>query len=113
HGRFLDVSPNAMSTFSQGTPIISAATRWQSDQDSVPRLPTPVWMYIRPSGLTTKRPSKPTDPALYALIATPLPRTFDPTRFPLLACRSLHLNCAAPLSSASFTKQLVAYVLLP
>src|SRR5439155_383771 len=113
HGRFLEVSPQAISTFSQGTPSISAATRWQSDHDSVPRLPTPVWMYMRPSGLTTKSPSKPTEPALYALIATPVPRTFDPRRCPLRALRSSHLKSCAPLSSASLMKQLVVYVLSP
>ena len=73
----------------------------------------PVWMYIRPSGLMTKRPSKPTEPALYALIATPLPRTFEPSRCPLRALRSSHLKICAPLSSASLTKQLVEYVRLP
>ena len=79
----------------------------------MPRLPMPVWMYIRPSGLMTKRPSKPTEPALYALIATPLPRTFEPSRWPLRALRSSHLKICAPLSSASLTKQLVEYVRLP
>ena len=107
HGRFLDVSPHVRTTFSHGTPIISAATRWQSENDSVPRLPMPVWMYIFPSGLMMKRPSKPTDPALYALMATPLPRTLFPARTPLRALRSSHLKSAAPLSSASLTKQLV------
>jgi hypothetical protein len=29
----------------------------------------------------TRRPSKPIDPAEYALTATPTPRTFEPTRF--------------------------------
>ena len=67
----------------------------------------PVWMYIRPSGLMTKRPSKPTEPALYALIATPLPRTFVPSRWPFRALRSSHLKICAPLSSASLRKQLV------
>ena len=99
--------PRLISTFSQGMPIISAATRWQSENDSVPRLPTPVWMYIRPSGLMTKRPSKPTEPALYELIATPLPRTFVPWRWPFRAFVSSHLNICAPLSSASLRKQLV------
>src|SRR5207245_11068417 len=88
HGRFLDVSPQVMLTFSQGTPSISADTRWQSDHDSVPRLPMPVWMYIRPSGLMTKSPSKPTEPALYELIATPLPPPSEPCPRPLRALRS-------------------------
>src|SRR5438067_8265024 len=113
HGRFLDVSPQVTSTFSHGMPIISADTRWQSDHDSVPRLPTPVWMDIRPSGLTTKSPSKPTEPALYALIATPVPRTFAPWRWPLRALRSSQLKSCAPLSSASLMKQLVVYVRSP
>src|SRR4029079_19361443 len=113
HGRFLDVSPHVMSTLSQGTPIISADTRWQSDHASVPRLPMPVWMDIRPSGLMTKSPSKPTEPALNAPTATPVPRTFGPCRWPFRSLRSSHLKICAPLSRASFTKQLVVYVRLP
>src|SRR5262245_43864876 len=85
HGRFLLVSPLVTSHFSHGIPIISAATRLVSANDSVPRLPTPVWMYIFPSGLMTKRPSNPTDPATNVLIATPTPRTFDPLRLPFWA----------------------------
>ena len=64
HGRFFDVSPQTSSTFSHGMPTISAATRWQSENDSVPRLPMPVWTRIPPSGLMMKRPSKPTEPPL-------------------------------------------------
>src|SRR4029434_10421218 len=95
-GRFLDVSPHVISTFSQGTPSISAVTRWQSDQDSVPRLPMPVWTYSLPSGLMMNRPSNPTEPALYELTATPEPRTLLPTRFPLTAIFSFHLKRSLP-----------------
>ena len=45
----------------------------------------PVWMYMRPSGLMTNRPSKPIEPATNVLIATPMPRTFDAV--PLAAAR--------------------------
>ena len=41
-GRCFDVSPHVTSTLSHGIPTISAATRWQSIIDSVPRLPMPV-----------------------------------------------------------------------
>ena len=44
HGRFFAVLPQVISHFSQGTPRISAATRWTSLTDSVPRLPMPDWM---------------------------------------------------------------------
>ena len=44
HGRFLAELPHVISTFSQGTPSISAVTRWTSCTDSVPRLPMPDWM---------------------------------------------------------------------
>ena len=54
-----DVLPQVTSTFSHGMPSISAATRCTSITDSVPRLPMPDWMYSRPSGLMTNRPSKP------------------------------------------------------
>src|SRR4029453_5909244 len=109
HGRFLLVSPQVTSHFSHGIPIISAATRLVSLYDSVPRLPTPVWMYILPSGLMTKSPSKPVDPATNVLIATPTPRTFDPLRLPFCAWRASQLNISAPLSSASLMNALVAY----
>ena len=36
HGRFFAVSPQVTSTFSHGTPRISADTRWQSLTDPVP-----------------------------------------------------------------------------
>jgi len=42
------------------------------------------------------------------LIATPVPRTFVPTRLPLRAMRSSQLNSSRPLSSASFMNELVA-----
>src|SRR5947207_15825719 len=41
HGRFFDVFPKTTSHCSQGTPIISAATRCTSNAEWVPRLPTP------------------------------------------------------------------------
>src|SRR5215510_3253025 len=107
-GRFLLVSPHVTSHFSHGMPIISAATRLVSLYDSVPRLPTPVWMYIFPSGLMMKRPSNPVDPATNVLIATPTPRTFDPLRLPLYAWRFSQSNIAEPLSSASLMNELVA-----
>ena len=69
--------PQVTSTFSHGMPSISADTRWQSLTDSVPRLPMPDWMYSRPSGLMTNRPSNPIEPATNVLTATPTPRTFD------------------------------------
>src|SRR4249920_180102 len=108
HGRFLLESPHVSSTFSHGIPIISAETRLVSLIDSVPRLPTPDWMYIRPSGFSTNRPSNPVDPATNPLTATPTPRTFVPTRLPLCAFLASQLNAWAPLSSASLTKALVA-----
>src|SRR5919197_483527 len=70
HGRFCPVLPHVTTTFSHGTPSMSAATRCVSVNDSVPRLPIPDWMYIRPSGLTTKRPSNPTDPETNTLDET-------------------------------------------
>jgi hypothetical protein len=102
------VSPQATSHFSHGMPIISAATRLVSLYDSVPRLPTPLWMYILPSGLMMKRPSNPVEPATKVLTATPTPRTFEPLRLPLVACRADQLNISAPLSSASLMNALVA-----
>jgi hypothetical protein len=108
-GRFLAVLPQVTSHFSHGMPTSSAEMRWQSNTDSVPRLPMPDWMLMRPSGLITIRPSKPMDPAEYALTATPTPRTLDPLRWPLRAFRSSHRNNSAPLSSACFRKALVAY----
>ena len=69
----------------------------------------PDWMYILPSGLMTKRPSNPVDPATNVLTATPTPRTFEPTRCPDCAFRSSHRNISAPLSSASFRNALVQY----
>ena len=100
--------PRRATTFSQGTPIISAATRWTSKTDSVPRLPTPDWMYILPSGLMTNNPSKPTDPATKLLTATPTPRTFEPTRWPDRALRSSQPNTSLPRSSACLMNELVA-----
>src|SRR5689334_8437637 len=104
HGRFLLVSPQATSHSSHGMPIISAATRFVSEYDSVPRLPTPLWMYILPSGLMMNSPSKPVDPATNVLTATPTPRTLDPLRLPLVAWRASQLNIWDPLSSASLMK---------
>src|ERR1700733_14084066 len=112
-GRFLVVLPQVRSTFSQGMPTISAATRCASLKFSVPRLPMPVWMYILPSGRITKSPSYPLEPATKVLLETPTPRTLLPTRLPLFAIRSLHLNLSAPLVSASWRKQLVGYPRLP
>ena len=108
HGRFCEVSPQAMTTLSHGMPIISAATRCTSKTDSVPRLPTPDWMYILPSGLMTNRPSKPTDPATKLLTATPTPRTLEPTRWPDRALRSSQPKTSLPRSSASLMNALVA-----
>src|SRR5438067_13820794 len=62
HGRFCPVLPHVTTTFSHGTPSISAATRCVSLNDSVPRLPMPDWMYILPYGLITNSPSTPTEP---------------------------------------------------
>ena len=45
----------------------------------------------------------------YVLTATPTPRTLLPSRLPLCALRSSHLNSSAPLSSASLTNALVTY----
>jgi hypothetical protein len=114
-GRFLLVLPHVSSHFSHGMPTISAATRCVSLIDSVPRLPMPDWMYIRPSGLITKRPSKPTEPATNVLTATPTPRTFVPWRFPIpvVAFRSSHLKSSPPRSSASLMKALVACARAP
>ena len=64
HGRFLPVLPQVTSHFSHGMPDHLGRRRdGTSLIDSVPRLPMPDWMYIRPSGLMTNRPSKPVDPA--------------------------------------------------
>src|SRR5436190_5813006 len=106
-GTFFDVLPHVTSHFSQGTPSTSATTRCTSKTDSVPRLPMPDWIIRRPSGLMTRSPSNPIDPAEYALTATPTPRTFEPLRCPLRAFRSSHLNRSAPLSSACLRKALV------
>ena len=80
HGSGWRVSPHDTTTCSHGMPIISAATRCVSENDSVPRLPMPDWMYIFPSGLMTNRPSNPVDPETNVLTATPTPRTFEPAR---------------------------------
>ena len=80
HGRCLAVLPHVMSHFSHGTSRISATTRCTSITEWVPRLPTPDWIASRPSGLMTNSPSKPTEPAMYGLTATPIPRTFEPSR---------------------------------
>jgi hypothetical protein len=109
HGSGCDVSPHDTTTCSHGIPIISAATRWVSENDSVPRLPMPDWMYIFPSGLMTNSPSNPVDPETNVLTATPTPRTFDPTRCPDCAFRSSQRNISAPLSSACFKNELVQY----
>ena len=108
HGRCCEVSPQAMTTSSHGMPSISAAGRWTSNTDSVPRLPTPDCTYSLPSGLIINSPSKPTEPATNVLTATPTPRTVDPVRLPDRARRSSQPNSSAPRSSASFTKALVA-----
>jgi hypothetical protein len=94
HGRFFDVSPQVRVTFSHGMPTISAATRWQSEKDSVPRLPMPVWTYILPSGLITNSPSKPMDPPLYELIETPTPR-------PSSRCAARHAHTLVPVELRS------------
>src|SRR5882724_2183289 len=112
HGRFLLVLPHSTSHFSHGTPRTSATTRCTSLIDSVPRLPIPDWIAIRPSGLITNSPSYPTEPAKKALEDTPTPRTFVPLRF-ARAIRSFHLNCSAPRSSASLRNALVECARLP
>src|SRR2546425_7986729 len=112
-GRYFDVFPHVTSHFSHGTSRTSADTRCTSVIDSVPRFPIPDWMYRRPSGLITKSPSYPLDPAKKGLVATPMPRALEPIRLPLRAFRSSHRNCSAPLSSASLTNALVTYVRLP
>src|SRR5258708_15818962 len=112
HGRFLLVLPHSTSHFSHGTPRTSATTRCTSLMDSVPRLPVPDWMAMRPSGLITKNPSYPTEPAKKPLDDTPTPRTFVPLRFGR-AIRSFHLNCFAPRSKASLRNALVEWPRLP
>src|ERR1700676_5154957 len=112
HGRFLLVLPHSTSHFSQGTPRTSATTRCTSLMDSVPRLPIPDWIAIRPSGLITNKPSYPTEPAKKALDDTPTPRTLVPLRFGR-AIRSFHLNCSEPRSKASLRNALVECARLP
>ena len=80
--------------------------------DSVPRLPIPDWMAMRPSGLITNSPSYPMEPAKKPLDDTPTPRTLVPLRFGR-AIRSFHLNCSEPRSSASFRNALVEWPRLP
>ena len=80
--------------------------------DSVPKLPIPDWMAMRPSGLITNSPSYPTEPAKKPLDDTPTPRTLVPLRFGR-AIRSFHLNCSEPRSNASFRNALVECPRLP
>src|SRR6202043_4073179 len=75
HGRFFDVFPHVTSHFSQGTPRPSATTRCTSLMDSVPKLPMPDGIAMRPSGLTRNSPSYPVDPTKKPLVETPAPRT--------------------------------------
>src|SRR5207237_10565571 len=102
HGRFCPVLPHVTTTFSHGTPSISAATRCVSLNDSVPRLPMPDWIYILPSGLITNSPSKPTQPETNTLDETPYPRTSASWRLPPCSLRSTQRNRSAPRSSACF-----------
>ena len=67
----------------------------------------PVSTYMCPSGLMMNRPSNPTEPLTKPLTDTPTPVTLVPFRCPLRAFFSSQPNSAAPLSSASFRKQLV------
>src|SRR5882762_4942932 len=101
HGTFLPELPQVTSHFSHGMSSVSAATRAVSNTESVPRLPTPCWMYSFPSGRIVSSPSKPMVPAEKLLRPTPSPVTFVPRRTPLRNLRSFHLKSAAPLSSAS------------
>src|ERR1700735_4264614 len=112
HGRLRPVWPQVISHLSQGTPRISAVTRWQSLTDSVPRLPIPDWMYSFPSGLMTNNPSNPTEPPTKQLVATPMPRALVPLRLGW-ALRSSQRNASCPLSSASLINALVTYRRLP
>ena len=46
----------------------------------------------KPAAKAKTTTTKPTEPPLYALMATPLPRTFLPSRCPFRALRSSHLK---------------------
>ena len=75
--------------------------------DSVPRLPIPDWIAIRPSGLITNSPSNPDGTGEVARSTTrrrraPWCRSACGARL-----RSFHLNCSAPRSSASLRNALV------
>ena len=95
------MSPHATSHFSQGMSMPSAAGRIMSKVDPVPRLPTPDWMDMRPSGRMTNSPSTPEAPAAKVLSATPTPVTLGPLRRPLRCTRSRQSKSSAPLSIAS------------
>ena len=102
--RLLESAPAPRTTvqLSQLAFSTSAATRDVTVCEYVPRLPTPVWMWILPSGVMRTSPSKPLPPAVWNAVPTPTARTFEPLRSPFLAWRAAQSNCSAPRSSASF-----------
>ena len=62
---------------------------------------------MRFRGMSMVTNTNPTEPAMYALTATPIPRAFEPVRSLERALRCSHSKSSAPRSSASFMKALV------